>query len=184
MLRYGADSEDSMDDQRGVFQDWNANARNPKIQLALLGFRIAQRIDRAPRVVRGVGIPFLVFYRVVVEWLLGIELHWALEVGPRLRVYHGYGLVVNPASRIGADCVLRHTTTLGLRETADELPGGAPRLGDRVEIGPHVVILGPITIGDDAVIGAGAIVTTDVAPGAVVAGNPAREIRRRRAQSS
>ncbi|MDX2016947.1 MAG: serine acetyltransferase [Planctomycetota bacterium] len=117
-------------------------------------------------------------YRVIAEWILGIELHWSLDVGPRLRIFHGYGLVVNPASRIGADCVLRHTTTLGLKETADQEPGGAPVLGDRVDVGPHVVILGPVRIGDGAVIGAGAVVTRDVAPGAVVAGNPARELER------
>jgi putative colanic acid biosynthesis acetyltransferase WcaB len=161
---------------RGVFQDWVANARNPKIQLTLLAFRIAQRISRAPRPLFVIGVPFLVFYRVLFEWLLGIELHWSLEVGPRLRIFHGYGLVVNPASRIGADCVLRHTTTLGLKQTAGEAPGGAPVLGDRVDVGPHVVILGPVRIGDDAIIGAGAVVTRDVAPAATVVGNPAREI--------
>jgi putative colanic acid biosynthesis acetyltransferase WcaB len=161
---------------RGVLQDWAANAGNPKIQLTLLAFRAAQRIARAPRPLFLLGVPFLVLYRVIFEWLLGIELHWSLEVGPRLRIFHGYGLVVNPASRIGADCVLRHTTTLGLKETADEAPGGAPVLGDRVDVGPHVVILGPVKVGDGAVIGAGAVVTHDVPASATVVGNPARAI--------
>jgi len=161
----------------GIFQDWRANPRNPKVQLCLLAFRIAQRLGRAPRPLFLLAVPYLVLYRVVVEWLLGIELHWKLEVGPRLRIFHGYGLVVNPAARIGSDCVLRHATTLGARETAGQAPGGAPELGNRVDVGPHVVILGPVRVGDDAVIGAGSVVIRDVPAGAVVAGNPARVIR-------
>ena len=56
---------------------------------------------------------------------------------------------------------------------------GCPVLGTRVDVGANVVILGPIQIGDDAVIGAGSVVVKDVPAGAVVAGNPARVIRSR-----
>ncbi len=160
----------------GLLQDWAANARNPKFQLVLLAFRTAQRVYRAPRWLLPLSALYLVAYRLIVEWGLGIELHPSLEVGPRLRVFHGYALVVNPKSRIGADCVLRHSTTLGLSSRADDPPGPAPRLGDRVEVGPHVVILGGVEIGDDAMIGGGAVVTHDVPQGAIVAGNPARVI--------
>ena len=52
-------------------------------------------------------------------------------------------------------------------------------VGDRVSIGSGAVILGGLSIGDDALIGAGAVVTRDVEPGAVVAGVPARVMRRR-----
>lgn len=163
--------------ESGILQDWEANKHDPKIQLVLTGFRVAQRIHSAPGPVRWLGIPYLVLYRVAVCWVLGIELHWSLEVGRRLRVYHGHGLVVHAAAKIGNDCVLRHATTLGAKEPREGAPGGAPRLGDRVDVGPHVV-LGPITIGDDAVIGAGSVVTRDVEAGTVVAGNPARELSR------
>jgi serine acetyltransferase len=159
-----------------VLEDWAVNPRNPKIQLSLLAFRIAQRAHRAPRWWRPLTIPLLILYRVGVEWLLGIELHPSLEVGPRLRVFHGNALVVNPETRIGADCILRHSTTLGLSSRADDPPSAAPRLGDRVEVGPHCLILGGVQIGDDAVIGGGSVVVHDVAAGAVVAGNPARRL--------
>jgi putative colanic acid biosynthesis acetyltransferase WcaB len=158
-----------------IFQDWKANARNPKIQLSLAAFRLAQRIGRAPRPLFWLASPYLVLYRVVVEWLLGIELHWKLEVGPRLRILHGYGLVVHPATRIGADCTLRHTTTLGVRGE-DASATDAPRLGDRVDVGCHAVILGAVEVGDDAVVGAGAVVVRDVPSRAVVVGNPARVV--------
>ncbi len=153
----------------GVFQDWRANPRNPKVQLSLAAFRLAQRLAAAPRPVFVLAVPYLVLYRVVVEWILGIELHWKLRVGPRLRVYHGQALVVNPRSVIGADCILRHCTTLGTKED----DGPAPVLGDGVDVGAHVVILGGVRVGEGAVIGAGSVVTRDVPAGAVVAGNPA-----------
>ncbi len=163
-----------------ILQDWSANAGNPKSQLVLAGFRLAQRVWAWPPGLRWLGWPYLGLYRVAVEWLLGIELHWKLRVGPGLRLFHGAGLVVNPDCVIGARCVLRHTTTIGRASTAAEPPGGLPQLGDGVDVGPHAVILGPVRIGDGAVIGAGAVVTRDVPPGAVVAGNPARVISERR----
>ena len=111
-----------------------------------------------------------------VEWLLGIELHWNLRIGSGLRIYHGYALVLHPETVIGRDCILRHSTTTGLRETEPGESGGAPVLGDRVNVGPHCVILGPVSVGDGAIIGAGSVVVHDVPAGATVAGNPARVV--------
>jgi putative colanic acid biosynthesis acetyltransferase WcaB len=59
--------------------------------------------------------------------------------------------------------------------------GACPIIGDRVDIGANSVILGPIRIGSDAVIGAGSVVVKDVPAGATVVGNPARVIRACRA---
>jgi putative colanic acid biosynthesis acetyltransferase WcaB len=159
-----------------VFQDWKANAGNPKIQLALAGFRLAQICGGGSKLRFWLTSPYLVLYRIVVEWLLGIELHWNLEIGPGLRIYHGYALVLHPETRLGRDCILRHGTTTGLREAAPGESSGAPVLGDRVNVGPGCMLLGPIRVGDDAVIGAGSVVTRDVPAGATVAGNPARVI--------
>lgn len=104
---------------------------------------------------------------------LGIDIPTSTTIGENLVIYHGVGLVVNADTVVGNNVTLRHNTTLG-----EKVPGqGAPVLGDNVDVGPHVVILGKITIGEGAVIGAGSVVISAVPPRVVVAGNPARIIR-------
>jgi putative colanic acid biosynthesis acetyltransferase WcaB len=159
-----------------LFSDWGANKRNPKGRLVLLMFRLASWFSRAPRYCLVLGVPYVVFYRLTVEWLLGVELPWRLQMGEGARVFHGMALVVNDHAVIGRRVVLRHSTTIGVSET-DAGVIAAPVIGDDVDIGAHVVIIGAVTIGDRAVIGAGAVVVRDVPPGAVVVGNPARVIR-------
>lgn len=72
---------------------------------------------------------------------------------------------------MGARCVLRHGVTLGARDES-----GPPRLGDDVVIGAYAQILGAISVGDGAKIGAMAVVLKDVPAGVTVVGNPARAI--------
>jgi serine acetyltransferase len=156
----------------GLLVDWPVNRRNAKGQLILVAYRCCRAIWTSNRFGRLLGIPVLALYRVGVEWILGVELGWRVEVGPRLRLYHGVGLVVHPSAVIGADCTLRHSTTLGTKH-----PGGeAPRLGDSVDVGCGSVILGGVRLGDRSVVGAGSVVIADVAADTVVAGNPARVI--------
>jgi putative colanic acid biosynthesis acetyltransferase WcaB len=162
-----------------IFQDWNANHGNPKGQLVLALFRVAQWVRALPEPWWLLGIPYLAFYRISVEWVLGIELRFATRVGPRLRLFHGQALVVHEASVIGADCILRQSTTIGNKTLADGSPGPSPVLGNGVDVGANAVILGGITIGDEAVIGAGSVVLKDIPARAVVAGNPARVISQR-----
>ena len=158
----------------GIFQDWDANRGNPKGQLVLLFFRTAQWLRAQPWWL--LGAPVLAAYRLGVEWVLGIELRFATRVGPRLRLFHGQALVVHEGAVIGADCTLRQATTIGNKTLPDGTASACPVLGDGVDVGANAVILGAITIGDRAVIGAGAVVVKDVPAGAVVAGNPARVI--------
>ncbi|WP_394356606.1 serine O-acetyltransferase [Sedimentitalea todarodis] len=80
------------------------------------------------------------------------------------------------AQSIGSDATIRQNTTFGIARK-DALHD-RPIIGDRVEIGAGAVIVGPVCIGNGAIIGANAVVTRDVAPGMVVGGIPARVIGR------
>ena len=120
------------------------------------------------------GAPLLAFYVFLVHWLMGIELDYKTTVGPGLALQHGVGLVVHQHAVIGSGCTLRNGVTIGERPPQE----GVPSLGDSVDVGVNAVILGPIIIGNGAVIGAGSVVIRSVEAGDVVAGNPARLIRR------
>jgi putative colanic acid biosynthesis acetyltransferase WcaB len=154
----------------GILQDWDANRGNWKSCAVLALYRAAQAVERTRPPVRWLGRPITALYVLVVEWFLGIEMNVQSHIGPGLHLYHGCGLVIHRAAVVGANCTLRHTTTLGAKSGPDD----CPTLGDHVDVGCHVVILGRITIGSGAKIGAGSVVLHDVAPGAIVAGNPAR----------
>lgn len=94
------------------------------------------------------------------------------DIGPGLFMWHGYGTVCHAVS-IGADCEIGQLVTIGYSDR-----GGPPTLGDRVRIGPCATVLGAITIGDGAIVGANSVVLRDVPPGLVVGGVPARPLRR------
>jgi serine O-acetyltransferase len=108
------------------------------------------------------------------EYIYGSRIEPSCRIGRRVLLGHGSGgIVLGSDVAIGDDCILRHNVTLGaLRHTRP----GNPTLGARVEIGAGAVIIGKITIGDDVMIGANAVVTVDVPPGAVVRA-PAATIR-------
>ena len=160
-----------------IFCDWSVNRGNPKGQLVLAFFRLAQWCRNLPEPWWLITIPILVTYRLGVEWGMGIELRFKTKVGASLRLYHGQGLVVHEGTVFGVGCTLRQNTTIGNKSLADGTPSACPVIGDQVDIGANAVIIGPITIGAGAVIGAGSVVVKDVAANAVVGGNPARVIR-------
>jgi serine acetyltransferase len=157
---------------RTLFQDWALNHHDLRIQIVLAGFRLAQWVNTGTGM-RRLLRPYSLIYRLAAAWLFHMELNGDLQVGQRLRIYHGYGLVIHPQTRIGNDVTLRHGVTLGNKNYVPE----APVLEDGVDVGAHAQIIGPITIGTRAVIGAGAVVVENVPPGAVVAGNPARIVK-------
>lgn len=161
-----------------IFQDWQVNSSTSfKSRLVLVLFRSVHALRNLPGYLSWIFWIDRGFYQISVEWILGIELPWDTQVGPGLQLQHGRGLVVNFQTVIGDDCVLRNTTTIGNKKLRDGTYSQAPRIGNRVDIGAHAVIIGAVTIGDDAVIGAGAVVVKDVPARAVVAGNPAKVIR-------
>lgn len=161
-----------------ILQDWEINTETSlKSRLTLLIFRLVKVLDELPVFLKIVAIFHRFFYQVMIEWLLGIEIPGDTQIGKNLQLQHGHGLVVNHETIIGENCILRNSTTIGNKKLADGSYSAAPKIGNNVDIGANVVIIGAITVGDNAVIGAGSVVVKDVPEGAVVVGNPARVIR-------
>lgn len=95
--------------------------------------------------------------------LSGAEIHCNCNIGERFVLDHGYGTVIGETSSIGNDCYILGGVTLGSRRIAHNLSEPRhPSLGDRVQIGMNVSLLGPISIGSDCFIEAGCIVSTDI----------------------
>lgn len=99
----------------------------------------------------------------------GVEIHPAASIGKRFVVDHGIGTVIGETAVVGDDCYLLHGVVLGAAGIAD-LPQRRrhPRIGSRVEIGAFARILGPVSIGDDVVVGCHALVRHDIAAGSRV----------------
>ncbi|WP_104494926.1 serine acetyltransferase [Acinetobacter indicus] len=160
-----------------IFQDWRINKGNIKGRLVMVLFRLASVLSRQNKVIKFIFLPYAIFYRFFVEWLLCIELPWKTKVGANMRIYHGQGLVVNDNAVIGNNCILRHNTTIGVAYTDSNFGGKAPVIGNYVDIGAGAIILGDIVIGNYACIAAGSVVIKDVPDYGVVGGNPAKLIR-------
>ena len=96
------------------------------------------------------------------------------QIGGGLMCYHPFATVIN-AKSIGNNFQFRNGLTIGNKHNDNSL---LPIIGDNVTVGAQVVIIGDIVIGNHVIIGAGAVVVKDVPSNSVVAGNPAKVIRR------
>ncbi len=102
------------------------------------------------------------------------ELQPAARIGPGVALKHTAGLVVGGEVTAGRRLTLHQNVTLG-----DRVPlGGQPRLGDDVTVGAGACILGPVSIGDRVTVAANSVVLDNVPADCVVAGAPARIVRR------
>src|SRR5437867_789374 len=123
------------------------------------------------------------FISHVGRMLTGIEIHPGANIGQRLFIDHGMGVVIGETAEIGDDCTLYNGVTLGGTRPSREQGGQKrhPTLGNDVIVGSGARVLGPIRVGDGARIGAGAVALRDVPDGATMVGNPARQVSRRAA---
>lgn len=112
------------------------------------------------------------FISYIGRWLTGIEIHPGANIGSRVFIDHGMGVVIGETAEIGDDSTLYHGVTLG--GTSWNKGKRHPTLGKGVVVGAGAKILGPIMIGDGAKIGSNAVVVKDVPAGATAVGIPAR----------
>jgi serine O-acetyltransferase len=121
----------------------------------------------------GLGVPLLPrFLSNLVRAATGIEIHPAARIGRRFFIDHGMGVLIGETAEIGDDVTLYKGVTLG----GTSLGRGKrhPTIGNDVVIGTNASILGAITVGDGARVGAGSVVVRDVPPRATIVGIPGR----------
>ena len=113
------------------------------------------------------------------RWITGIEIHPGATIGRRLFIDHGMGVVIGETAEIGDDVTMYQDITLGgtspsVNSAAQANKKRHPTLRDRVIVGAGAQVLGAITVGHGAKVGANAVVVTDVPPGALMVGIPAK----------
>lgn len=110
--------------------------------------------------------------------ITGIEIHPGAKLGKNIFIDHGMGVVIGETAEIGNNVTIFHGVTLGgIGGSSDEKRH--PTVEDNVVIGTGAKVLGPITIGEGAKIGANAVVVKDVAPYTTVVGVPGKEVEKK-----
>ena len=136
---------------------------------ALLSHRVAHALHEA-------GVPLAPrALAYATRSLTGVEIHPAARVGRGLFIDHGMGVVIGETAEIGEDVTLYQGVTLG--GTGFATGKRHPTIEDNVTIGSGAKLLGPITVGHGAKVGANSVVITDVEPNATVVGNPGHVVR-------
>lgn len=157
-----------------LYEDWIAHGRDwtrPGFRAVVVHRFGVWRMGIKPILFRA---PFSILYRVFFRFIrnvYGIELPYSVRLGRRVIIEHQHGIVIHGAAEIGDDCILRQGVTLGNRYLS--APDEAPILGKKVNVGAGAKILGRITIGDEASIGANAVVLIDIPTRTTAVGNPA-----------
>ncbi len=157
-----------------IRRDWQAHERDwtrPGFRaLAVYRFGV-WRMGVRPKLLRA---PLSVLYRMAFRYVrnhYGIELPYSARVGQGVVIEHQGGIVIHGNAHIGDGCIIRQGVTLGNRRL--DRPFDAPRLGQRVNVGAGAVVLGDVTVGDGAVIGANAVVLQSVPARHLAVGVPA-----------
>ncbi len=98
----------------------------------------------------------------------GVEIHPAASIGRRFVIDHGLGTVIGEQTEIGDDCYVLQAVVFGGTSVGMSSAAGTgrrhPRVGHRVQVAAGVMVLGPVTVGDDCRLEAGARITTDIPP--------------------
>ena len=116
--------------------------------------------------------------RCVSQWSrfwTGIEIHPGAQIGRRLVIDHGMGIVIGETAEIGDDCLLYQGVTLG--GTGKDKGKRHPTLGNNVMVSAGAKVLGPFKVGDNSRIASNAVVLSEIPSDATAVGVPARVVR-------
>ncbi len=161
-----------------VFQDWKNNKGNFKSRILMLHYRISSLIYRY-RILRYIFFWYLLLYKFAIGWLMNIGISPGAVIGRGLRIQYGFGTVIGSNTVIGKNCNIRQLTNISAKMTENGTYSLAPRIGDNVDIGINVVILGDVSIGNNVTIGAGSVITKDVEDNCVMVGNTATILKKK-----
>ncbi|WP_375000993.1 serine O-acetyltransferase [Aeromicrobium sp. CTD01-1L150] len=136
---------------------------------AVVAYRIARKLARQG------FLPLALLMRSRTIRVSGAELNPLASIGPGLYLAHSVGVGIGARVVIGSRCKIHLGVVVG-PQPMDQSEPHYTVIGDDVFIGTHAVIVGGVTIGDGAVIGANALVARDVAPYTIVSSAPARVV--------
>jgi len=156
-----------------VLEDLRANSWSLRPCCMVLAYRIAHfcSVWRKKSVINNLwAAPVILLYRFITECLFGYEIQAGATIGRRFTIHHGYAVVINKFVVAGDDFTIRHGVTIGNR--GKNL--ACPVIGNGVELGANVVIIGDITLGHNVTVGAGSVVLDSVPDGALVVGQKAQ----------
>lgn len=162
-----------------IVEDWIAHGKDwtkPGFRAVAVHRFGVWRMRLEPKLWRA---PFSLVYRMLFRRVrnhYGIELPYSVQLGRRVVIEHQGAIVIHGHSVIGDDSIIRQGVTLGNRYLDQLL--AAPVLGRGVNVGAGAKIFGAVTIGDQANIGANAVVLVDVPAGATAVGVPAKIIHK------
>ncbi|MBQ8207942.1 MAG: serine O-acetyltransferase [Clostridia bacterium] len=110
------------------------------------------------------------------KFITGIEIHPGAKIGKRLFIDHGAAVVIGETTEIGDDCTIYQGVTLG--GTGKDVGKRHPTLGNSVMVGAGAKVLGPMRIGDNTKVAAGAVVLTEIPDNCTAVGIPAKVVKR------
>ena len=149
------------------------------LQTILSDGTLANLLFRVQEKLAAMGLPVLALIpHLINKWMHGCVIGIKASFGGGLVLAHPIGIVINSSVRGGVNLILESGVVLG------DNRGRSPLIGDDVFVGSGAKVIGGVSVGNGARIGANAVVLHDVSPGATVYGIPAREARQRQAEDA
>lgn len=153
-------------------RDFIENKQNTKGLFIIFFLRVSAFFNKNI-ILKILGFPIRFLFKIIVNWILGVDIPDSTKIGKGLKIYHGQGLIIHKNVKIGENVILRQNTTIGVSSS------GIPIIENHVEIGANCNVFGGIIICEGAIIGAMSLVNKNIPPYCVAVGIPAKPIKLR-----